>query len=91
MSAKMSLLNKLANEYDKTLRADDRRFGGFVHVVSIDDMGSFSYPNAFVVSRKDDQDSWYVVFTEHYGMHIYNADDVNVRQYSMTEIERAPF
>lgn len=88
MSTGMRAANALAEEYDKGLLATDPRFRGLVIVRGEHDGSCFVYPDAFVVKK----DEWYVVFTEHYGFHVYHSEDNNARAYSTREtIESAPF
>lgn len=82
MSVPMRAIHKTAEEYDKTLLATDPRFRGLVIVNGVNDMANFVYPDAFAVKKNDGKEDWYVVFTEHYGFHVYNAEDYYVAYYT---------
>jgi hypothetical protein len=60
----------LAKAYDNKLKAN--RFNDVV-VVSHQDGSYFSWCNAFAMKKG----TWYIVFTEHFGYHIFDKDDIN--------------
>lgn len=81
-------LHKLAEDYSKSLRADDSRLRNTVIIHSTDCMSSSTYENAFVVVKDD----WYAVFTEHYGFHLFQYDECNISMYTrIYDIPKADF
>jgi len=60
-----------AAEYDRQLRADDKRFNRYVHIVHQDGSTMF-FTYAFLVSVNH----WLVAFTEHTGFHLFHKDDL---------------
>ena len=92
MSTYMRQVNQLAEEYDKNLLATDPRLRGLVVVKGQHDGSSFVFPDAFAVKKEDERGPWYVVFTEHYGYHVFHAEDHDVFCYSDREgVDSAPF
>lgn len=78
----MKIATDKANEYDKTLRADDKRFDRTT-VVNHEDGSHFLFMNAFACSygfthEKLGKQEYILVFTEHHGTHVYSSDDVTV-------------
>jgi len=63
-----------AAKFDQSLTA--MAFGRAVHVAH-DDGTSLFYVDAFAAEVKE----WIVVFTEHYGYHIFDKTDVAIREY----------
>jgi len=74
MSIDMKEAYAVAEKYDKKLKATDPRFRGIVIVHSLNDFSSFTFSEAFAMSYKE----FYIVFTEHYGFHLYHEDDASV-------------
>lgn len=70
----MKKIHAIAEAYDKTLKATDPRFSGIVVVHSLNDFSSFTFSEAFALYY----DAWYIVFTEHYGFHLYHEEDASV-------------
>lgn len=71
-----------AAEYDKTLLANNDGFNK-VTVVKHEDGSHFMFMNAFAI-RYDfvhqvlGDSSYFLVFSEHHGCHVYDCDDVEV-------------
>lgn len=76
MSTNFKKINKIAKVYDAKLSASDPRFRGCVIVHSQLDHAQFVYPNSFVEFIEINKQKWYIVFSEHYDYHIFNAEDV---------------
>lgn len=73
----------LATSFDKKLLATDPRFNRTT-VVQHEDGSHFLFMNAFACSHNAShptlgRQSFVVVFTEHHGTHVYDADEVRVR------------
>ena len=64
-------IEKIAQRHDKTILATDKRLQNFVYV-EIDDGSFFKWLDSFAV----EYDDWYIVFTEHYGFHIFGKSDI---------------
>ena len=85
MSVYMKRAYVAAEAFDKTLTASSFGSGKFV-MVQADDGSSFFFRDAIVYLWKDPEyvpnriNECYMVFTEHYGFHVYNVDDYNVFQ-----------
>ncbi len=85
---------KLAKAYDDTLLADDSRFRGTAEV-GHEDGSHFKWRNAFMMETE--RDKWILVFSEHFGYHIFDARDlVSFRHYieqdfSVQELEIEKF
>lgn len=77
MSVNMKKVHEIAEKYDKNLKATDFSGSSIVAVHSLVDMSSFIFSEAFAMSYKD----YYIVFTEHYGFHIYHEDEHSVVMY----------
>ena len=77
-------ITNLAQEYDKTLQADDSRFRRSV-AINHEDGSHFHCKNAFLLIKED----WIIVFTEHFGTHIFDQSDLSTYyQYSqINELE----
>lgn len=78
---------KYAARYSNKLRADDERFNRVV-LVYHEDGSNFVWRDAFLMrwdtktNEKGWTKSWFFVFTEHYGFHVFDCDEVSVSQYS---------
>lgn len=71
MSISYKKLLEEAAEYDKSLKATDKRLQGYVHLVH-QDGSTFYWASAFLLTTGD----FWVIFTEHHGFHVYHKDDV---------------
>lgn len=101
MSRDMQRVHAVAQEIDKTLRADDPRLSGAV-VLHHEDGAALFYDSAFLMRYYDAEHGnwgacttpgeWIMVFTEHHGFHVYPVDDlVSFQQYrGRMEIEKHP-
>jgi hypothetical protein len=78
MSTPMQKAADVAAEYDEKLLATDPRFRGLVVVKPHMDGSSFTFSDAFILSWND----WYLVFTEHYGTHVFHKEDNDVCAYT---------
>ena len=78
MSVMMQEAYAIAEKYNKTLRADDPRFSGIVVVHSLNDFSSFTFTEAFAMYYGE----FYIVFTEHYGFHLYHEEDASAVMYT---------
>jgi hypothetical protein len=84
-----------AMRYNNKLRADDERFNRIVSIYH-EDGSHFLWEHAFLmrwdikVSQKNFTNSWFFVFTEHFGFHVFACDEVTAFQYAkrMYKIER---
>ena len=74
-SGEMRKVEELAKAYDKTLRADDRRFAGAVKLVDEDGSVVF-YEYAFLLSYRSKPGTWIMVFTEHHGFHVFDENSL---------------
>ena len=81
MSVDMKVAHAVAEKYDRALQATDPRFNGIVIVHSLDDFSSFTFANAFAMYYKE----FFIVFTEHYGFHLYSEDSAAVVHYLKRE------
>lgn len=71
---------KLALEYSNKLRADDPRFNNNVDIWC-EDGSRFSIRNSFLLHYNN----WLMVFSEHYGIMVFDVDDLlDYRQYGAT-------
>lgn len=76
-------VRKVAEAYDKKLRANDPRFRRQVHIIH-EDGSVTNYDSAFLMKIADkhvtmqtsDYSYWIVCFTEHHGLHINHSDDL---------------
>lgn len=66
-------LRKFAKEYDENLLATDERFNHWVHIVHHDG-STFLFNGAFILNVAGYDN--FIVFTEHFGYHIFCNDDV---------------
>lgn len=78
MSIPMQEAYAIAEKFNKSLKSDDSRFSGIVIVHSLNDFSSFTFSDAFAVYYKD----FYIIFTEHYGFHLYHEEDASVVMYT---------
>lgn len=89
MSIPMRRAWQAAEKYDKALKLRD--FNGTVLIVGRSDGSQFLFQNAIVKKWQDPESNefWYLVFTEHYGNHVYSADwdDYAGYQFTRHEIE----
>lgn len=86
MSVEMKRVHAVAEEINKTLRADDPRLQHYVLILHEEGTTLF-FRNAYLVRYHDPQhgnwgDSehpgeWIMVFTEHHGFHVYPVDDLS--------------
>ncbi len=82
---------ELAETYDGKLLATDPRFQRWAEV-GLEDSTFFRWRNGFLMEN----DEFLFVFTEHYGFHVYDLDDVRSFEqyelfgsdYSQLDIER---
>lgn len=81
MSVDMKAAYVIAEKYDRTLKANDPRLNGIVIVHSLDDFSSFTFANAFAMYYKE----FFIIFTEHYGFHLYSEDEATVIHYLKRE------
>jgi hypothetical protein len=63
-----------ASYYSTKLKADDHRFQKNTLLVH-EDGSVFLWRNAFYL--KEYEGEWVIVYTEHYGFHVFDADDVD--------------
>ncbi len=64
-------IKQIAADYDEALLASDPRFRRSVSIIH-EDGSSFHFDSAFLMSK----DEWIICFSEHYGFHIYSADEL---------------
>lgn len=69
-------IKQRAEQYNNTLLATDPRFQRSVGLFHRDG-SSFIFTKAFLMKK----DGWLIVFAEHHGVHVYDADDVIYEQY----------
>ena len=74
-STQLLAVEKVAQEIDASLRADDSRFLGNVRV-KMEDSSYFYWNNAFHEKHLVDDHQWLFVFTEHYEFHVFDINDV---------------
>lgn len=82
MSGPYQVTVEKAAKYDQKLRADDPRFNRTT-VVQHEDGSHFLFMNAFACKHRIDDPSFgpqefIIVFTEHFGTHVYSSDEVSV-------------
>lgn len=77
-SKPMQQAEAFAAEIDKGLRADDPRFNGWCRV-SMDDGSFFLWDAAFYEIHEVAGAKWVMVFTEHYGTHVFDEEDAMYR------------
>jgi hypothetical protein len=85
MSALMSKVHDLAEQYDKALRADAFPYDQFVQIAHGDGT-RYEFRAAFMLVLRDsrytyafeglDKQGWILVFTEHHGFHVFHEDDL---------------
>lgn len=71
-SSTLKKIQKRAQNYDATLRADDKRFQRSVTMIH-EDGTTLNFQSAFLMTV--DQE-WIVVFTEHHSYHVYHKEDL---------------
>jgi hypothetical protein len=71
-SVPLKAIRAKVDAYDRTLMADDDRFGRKVSLVHED--GSTLYFDLAFLMTVDKV--WLAVFTEHHGTHVYHIDDL---------------
>lgn len=92
MSTHMQAVHDRAARYDSTLMANDPRFRGIVIIKEQWGVTSFTFQDAFVVEDACATERWYIVFSEHNGFHVYDADDYHAFAFdARKKIDPAPF
>lgn len=70
-------LHKFAKQYNGQLFANDERFNHWVHIIHHDG-STFLYNGAFILYIAGTNN--FIVFTEHFGYHIFDSSDVVRKQ-----------
>jgi hypothetical protein len=78
-SVEYKAIRAKAEEIDKKLTAYD--FGNGVVLVEHDDGSRFFLTHAILFK----EDNWWIVFTEHHGIHIFHDEDCTVRTYEVPQ------
>jgi len=75
-SVELSRVRKIAEGYDKTLKATDPRFYRNVMIKHQDEGTVLTYDNAFALKYGE----WFMIFAEHHDTQVYHENDVDIYQ-----------